>query len=76
MVLLYLEVECQTFEPKNPPQQEQMIFAENMLPLYPGEEKRQVTCEKLREACAKLGAPGAAYRVAEKVLACARRHIS
>lgn len=51
-------------------------IAGKMLPLYPGEEKRQVTCAKLREACAKLGAPGAAYRVAEKVLACARRHIS
>ena len=45
-----------------------------MLSLYPGEEHREVTCKKLQEACARLGEPGAACRVAEKVLACARRH--
>ncbi len=50
-------------------------IAEHVLPLYPGEEKRKITCQKLREACAKLGEPGAAYRVAEKVLACAKRHV-
>ena len=49
-------------------------IAAHMLQLYPGEEKRISTCEKLRKACARLGEPGAAYRVAEKVLACARRH--
>lgn len=45
-----------------------------MLPLYPGEAHREIICSKLKEACAKLGEPGAAHRVAEKVLACARRH--
>ena len=50
-------------------------IAAHMLPLYPGGQKREITCAKLREACRKLGGPGAAYRVAEKVLACARRHL-
>jgi lipid-A-disaccharide synthase len=49
--------------------------AEAMLQLYPGETHREQVCASLKEACAKLGEPGAAYRVAEKVLACARRHI-
>ena len=50
-------------------------IAAHMLPLYPGGQKREIICAKLREACRKLGGPGAAYRVAEKVLACARRHL-
>ena len=49
-------------------------IAKAVLPLYPGEPHRKITCEKLKEACAKLGEPGAARRVAEKVLACAKRH--
>lgn len=49
-------------------------IAQAMLPLYPGEEHREAVCKKLQEACARLGEPGAACRVAEKVLACARRH--
>ena len=48
--------------------------AEATLQLYPGEERRSQVCAKLKEACRKLGEPGAAYRVAEKVLSCARRH--
>lgn len=48
--------------------------AEAMLRLYPGEEHRQQVRARLKEACDKLGGPGAACRVAEKVLSCARRH--
>ena len=48
--------------------------AEATLQLYPGEKHRSQVCAKLKEACRKLGGPGAAYRVAEKVLSCARRH--
>ena len=50
-------------------------IAVHMLPLYPGEARREITCAKLKEACRKLGEPGAACRVAEKVLACARRNL-
>lgn len=44
-----------------------------LLRLYPGEEHRKVVTAKLKEACAKLGPPGASKRVAEKILACAKR---
>ena len=50
-------------------------IAKAMLTLYPGEPHREIVCSKLKEACAKLGEPGAAHRVAERVLACARRHM-
>lgn len=44
--------------------------------LYPGEEHRAEVTAKLKEACAALGAPGASSRVAEKILAAARRYSS
>ena len=45
-----------------------------MLPLYRGEEHRARVSEKLTAACKRLGPPGASGRVAEKILAAARRH--
>ena len=47
-----------------------------ILPLYRGEEHRRAVTAKLAEACRRLGPPGASGRVAEKILAAARRHIS
>ena len=41
--------------------------------LYPGEAHRAMVTAKLKAACARLGAPGASGRVAEKILAAARR---
>ena len=41
--------------------------------LYPGAAHRAEVTAKLKEACARLGAPGASGRVAEKILAAARR---
>ena len=41
--------------------------------LYPGAAHRAEVTAKLKEACACLGAPGASGRVAEKILAAARR---
>ena len=49
-------------------------IAQEALSLYRGEPRRQVTCARLAEACRRLGPPGAAGRVAEKILAAARRH--
>lgn len=46
------------------------------LPLYRGEAHRHEVTAKLAEACRRLGPPGASGRVAEKILAAARRHIS
>ena len=45
-----------------------------VLPLYRGEERRAWVCGKLRKACDRLGPPGASGRVAEKIVAAARRH--
>ena len=50
-------------------------IAQEALSLYRGEPRRQVTCARLAEACRRLGPPGAAGRVAEKILAAARRHV-
>ena len=36
--------------------------------LYPGEKHRAVVVDKLQQACAKLGEPGAATRVAARIL--------
>ena len=47
-----------------------------ILPLYRGEEHRRAVVQKLDNACKRLGPPGASGRVAEKILAAARRHIS
>jgi lipid-A-disaccharide synthase len=47
-----------------------------LLPLYRGEEHRAWVSRKLDEACKRLGPPGASGRVAEKILAAARRHSS
>ena len=41
--------------------------------LYPGEAHRAEVMAKLKDACARLGTPGASGRVAEKILAAARR---
>jgi len=48
-------------------------IAAETLKLYRGEKQREITCVKLRQACGKLGKPGASARVAEKILAAARR---
>lgn len=48
-------------------------IASALLPLFKGEKHRSVVTEKLQEACRRLGPPGAADRVAAKVLACAQR---
>ena len=49
-------------------------IAKETLALYRGEPHREETCAALREACRRLGPPGAADRVAERILALARRH--
>ena len=49
-------------------------IAQEALLLYRGEPHRQEVCARLAEACRRLGPPGAAARVAEKILAAARRH--
>ena len=51
-------------------------IAREILPLYRGEEHRAWVLRKLREACERLGPPGASARVAEKILAAVRRHTS
>lgn len=48
-------------------------IAEETLRLYKGESDRIDVCIDLRIAAARLGPPGAAGRIAQKVLACARR---
>ena len=48
-------------------------IATELMRLYPGEESRNEIVKKLAAACAKLGAPGASARVAEKILTAARR---
>ena len=48
-------------------------IATELMKLYPGEENRNEIMKKLAAACAKLGAPGASARVAEKILTAARR---
>lgn len=47
-------------------------IAEELMKLYPGEQHRIEVLGKLKEASAKLGAPGAAGRAAEKIIAAAR----
>ena len=46
-----------------------------VLPLYRGEAHRAQVAEKLDAACKRLGPPGASGRVAERILAAARRHV-
>lgn len=48
-------------------------IASELETLYPGQAHRKLVVDKLRAACAKLGGPGASFRVAEKILAAARR---
>ena len=48
-------------------------IAEELEALYRGNPARAAVTAKLKEACARLGAPGAAGRVAEKILALARQ---
>lgn len=48
-------------------------IADELLRLYPGNPHRKEVMDKLCKACAKLGKPGASDRVAEKILAAARR---
>lgn len=48
-------------------------IASELAKLYRGTERRRETAEELREACARLGPPGAAGRIAAKILAAARR---
>ena len=48
-------------------------IARELARLYRGEKDREVTTAKLREACKRLGPPGAAARVAAKILAAAKR---
>ena len=48
-------------------------IADELLRLYPGNPHRAEVTAKLRKACARLGKPGASARVAEKILAAARR---
>ena len=67
----------ETFQPEL--LQEQVTpeaITREVLPLYRGEEHRAWVCGKLREACRRLGPPGASGRVAEKILAAARRHLT
>ena len=49
-------------------------ISDELLKLYPGSPRRTVVLQKLQEACEKLGRPGAANRVAAKILAAARRY--
>lgn len=48
-------------------------IAEELWRLYPGNPHRAEVTAKLRQACEHLGPPGASGRVAEKILAAARR---
>ncbi|MSV23847.1 lipid-A-disaccharide synthase [Selenomonas sp. WCA-380-WT-3B 3/] len=48
-------------------------IAEELWRLYPGNPHRAEVTAKLRQACERLGPPGASGRVAEKILAAARR---
>ena len=47
------------------------IIAEEILKMYRGNPNREKVIKELKEACAKLGEPGAASRVAQKILAAA-----
>ena len=49
-------------------------ITEEIMKLYRGETHREETVRKLRQACDRLGPPGASGRVAEKILSAARRH--
>lgn len=48
-------------------------IASELAQLYPGEIHRAEVVAKLKEACTRLGKPGASGRVAAKILAAARR---
>ena len=48
-------------------------IVEEILKLYRGESHREKVIENLKSACAKLGEPGAAKRVAKKILKVAER---
>ena len=48
-------------------------IASELAQLYPGEIHRAEVVAKLKEACVRLGTPGASGRVAAKILAAARR---
>ena len=48
-------------------------IAEELWRLYPGNPHRAEVTAKLRQACERLGPPGASGRVAEKILAAVRR---
>ena len=51
-------------------------IAQEIVRLYRGEPQRAAVTAKLRQACERLGPPGAADRVAAKILAAARRQTS
>ena len=53
---------------------EPVRIAEEIRKLYVGEPERNLVVEKLKRASAKLGAPGASRRAAEKILAAAVRY--
>ena len=48
------------------------IIAEEILKMYRGNPNREEVIKELKEACAKLGEPGAAGRVAQKILLAAK----
>ncbi len=47
-------------------------IAQEIFKLYRGESHREIVLSELKSACAKLGEPGAARRVAEKILQIAK----
>ena len=49
------------------------LLEKEMLKLYKGQEHRTLVLAKLKQAADKLGKPGAAARIAAKILAAARR---
>ena len=48
------------------------IIADEVSKLYRGNPQRNEVVENLKEACAKLGEPGAAFRIAQKILSAAK----
>ena len=55
---------------------EPVRIAEEISKLYKGETERETVLEGLRKASERLGPPGSAKRVAEKILSAARRYAS
>ena len=47
-------------------------ISEEVLKLYRGDQNREKVIEELKNVCAKLGSPGSAARVAEKILSAAK----